>query len=48
MSRDYMLYIKDIIEAIDKIDEFVGDMEFNEFLEDEKTNNSTKPKLMLS
>ena len=27
-----MLYIKDIIEAIDKIDEFVGDMEFNEFL----------------
>jgi len=37
MRRDYSLYIQDILECIEKIDEFVGDMAYDEFIEDEKT-----------
>lgn len=40
MKRDYKLYIKDILECIDKIKSFVGEMSFEEFMKDEKTKSA--------
>ena len=40
MKRDYGLYVKDILEAIESIESFVGDMDFNEFLNDDKTKSA--------
>jgi uncharacterized protein with HEPN domain len=37
MKRDYKLFVKDILDAIDNIEEFVGNMEYREFMEDDKT-----------
>ncbi len=37
MTRDYRLFVKDIMEAIQDIEAFVGDMEFNAFQADRKT-----------
>ncbi|ATZ61667.2 MAG: DUF86 domain-containing protein [Methanosarcinales archaeon Met12] len=45
MKRDYNLYLKDILSAIDKIDEFIGDMNFDEFVADDKTNSAVARKL---
>ena len=36
MKRDYSLYIKDILDCIERVEEFVGDMNFDEFLVDDK------------
>ena len=36
--RDVSLYIKDILDAIRDIHEFVGDMEIDEFMDDKKTS----------
>lgn len=33
MKRDYVIYIKDILDAIDGIEEFVRGMKFNKFFE---------------
>ena len=38
MKREYKLFIEDIKKSIAKIDEFVGDMDFNDFVRDEKTS----------
>jgi len=35
--RDYKLYFKDILEAMESIEQFVGDMSFEDFKEDDKT-----------
>jgi len=35
--RDYKLYLKDILEAIESIEKFVEDISFEEFREDDKT-----------
>jgi len=35
--RDYTLYLKDILEAMESIEKFVGDMSFENFREDDKT-----------
>ena len=35
--RDYKLYFKDILEAMESIEKFVGDMTFEDFREDDKT-----------
>ncbi len=37
MTRDFSLFIKDIIEAIDDIENFIGDMNFEAFSSDRKT-----------
>lgn len=43
--RDYSLYIKDILECIDKIEEFVSDMSYDEFVADDKTSSAVIHKL---
>ena len=40
MKRDYKLFIKDILECINKIENFVGEMSFDEFMRDEKTKSA--------
>ena len=37
MKRDYNFYLKDILKAIESIEEFVKDMDFKEFQRDDKT-----------
>ncbi len=38
--RDYYLYLTDILNAIESIESFVGDMDFQDFLRDEKTKSA--------
>jgi len=45
MKRDYGLYIKDIRDSILKIEEFVGNMSYKEFVEDDKTSSAVVRKL---
>ena len=45
MKRDYSLYIKDILDCIERVEEFVGDMNFDEFLVDDKTSSAVVRKL---
>ncbi len=45
MKRDFTLYLKDILEAINFIEEFISDMSFDEFKKDEKTSSATVRKL---
>lgn len=40
MKRDPRIFINDILECIAKIEKFVGDMNFEEFLKDEKTKSA--------
>lgn len=40
MKRDYKLFLKDILVCIDKIEKFVGEMSFDEFINDEKTKSA--------
>lgn len=37
MKRNHTLFINDILEAINKIEEFVGDMNYEKFTADDKT-----------
>ena len=39
-KRDYQLFIKDIVDAMDHIGEFVGDMALDELEADEKTSSA--------
>ena len=36
MNRDYVLFVEDIIDAIEKIEQFVAGMSFDDFVGDEK------------
>lgn len=45
MRRDYALFIQDILEAMQRIQEFVGDMTFAEFSADDKTQSAVVRKL---
>jgi len=45
MKRDYMLYINDILDSILKIEEFVSDMNYKEFVDDDKTSSAVVRKL---
>ncbi|MCD6484502.1 MAG: DUF86 domain-containing protein [Candidatus Odinarchaeota archaeon] len=45
MKRDYTLYIKDIIDAISKIEEFIEGMSFKDFVSDDKTSSAVIRKL---
>ncbi len=39
MKRDYGLYLKDILECIDRIEEFIAGIDFDQFVEDDKTTS---------
>lgn len=45
MKRDVTLYMKDVIDSIDKIYEFIKGINYHKFLEDEKTNCAVVRKL---
>lgn len=40
MKRDYKLFVKDIIDAMESIEEFVGNMTLKELKADEKTSSA--------
>lgn len=40
MNRDYSLFIKDILQAINDIESFVGTADFNAFSSDKKTRSA--------
>jgi len=40
MTRDYKLFIKDIVEAIKDIEVFIGEMDYEGFLRDKKTQKA--------
>ena len=40
MTRDFSLFIKDILEAINDIENFIGDMNFESFSSDRKTRTA--------
>lgn len=45
MKRDYRLFIEDILDCIEKIEQFVGDLSFDEFVKDDKTSSAVVRKL---
>ena len=45
MNRDYRLFIKDIVDAIESIEKFVVGMDFEEFKNDDKTVSAVVRKL---
>lgn len=40
-KRDYRDYVDDILDSVNDVDNFVGEMEFKDFKEDKKTINAT-------
>jgi len=40
MRRNYKLFIKDVLDSMKKIEDFIGDMSFEEFIKDEKTKSA--------
>jgi uncharacterized protein with HEPN domain len=40
MKRDYSLFLKDILQAIENIESFIGDMDFDAFFLDKKTRGA--------
>ncbi len=40
MKRDYKLFLRDTIEAMESIEDFLGDMTLNEFKKDDKTSSA--------
>lgn len=45
MRREYKLFIKDILDAIKDIEEFIGEMNFDEFYGDDKTRSAVVLKI---
>jgi uncharacterized protein with HEPN domain len=45
--RDAETHVRDIIESIDYIDEFVGSMDFAAYQDDEKTKSAVERKLQI-
>ncbi len=45
MKRDYRLFIKDILDSIEKIEEFIKGMDFKEFVKDNRTTSAVVRKL---
>jgi uncharacterized protein with HEPN domain len=43
--RDYVVYLKDILEAITAIEQFIGSMAYDEFSKDDKTISAVTRKL---
>jgi len=42
MKRNHKLFVKDILDCLEKIDEFIGGMDFEKFMEDDKTKSQRK------
>ena len=40
MKRDYRLFLRDIIDAMNAIEEFVAGMDFENFIADDKTTSA--------
>jgi len=40
-KRDYLLYIEDIVESIDAINEYLQEMDYEKFHNDRKTYSAT-------
>jgi uncharacterized protein with HEPN domain len=40
MKRNYTLYLKDILQCINSIEEFVNKMDFKDFIADDKTSSA--------
>ena len=40
MKRDYSLFLKDILSAIDSIEEFIGGLSYDDLLNDDKTSSA--------
>ncbi|MCL5987074.1 MAG: DUF86 domain-containing protein [Actinobacteria bacterium] len=45
MKREYRLFLKDIVAAIGKIEEFIAGMDFDEFVTDDRTASAVIRKL---
>ncbi|NJD52445.1 MAG: DUF86 domain-containing protein [Candidatus Methanoperedens sp.] len=45
MIRNYKLFVIDILDAIDKIGEFIGNMDYGEFIQDDKTSTAIVKKI---
>lgn len=45
MKRNYALFIKDILECINKIEKFIENINFDEFVKDDKTSSAVIRKL---
>lgn len=45
MKREYRLFVKDVLEAMEKIEEFIGDLDYEEFVKDDKTASAVVRKL---
>ncbi len=45
MKRDFKLYLRDIVDSVDSVEEFIGNIDFEDFLEDNKTNSAVVWKL---
>ena len=45
MKRNHKLFVKDILDCMEKIDEFIASMDFEKFMEDDKTKSAVVRKL---
>jgi uncharacterized protein with HEPN domain len=45
MIRDHKLFIQDILDCVQKIEEFIGDMKYEDFVRDDKTSSAVVRKL---
>jgi uncharacterized protein with HEPN domain len=45
MKRDYRLYIKDILDCIEKIEEFTAGMDYEDFVENDLVSSAVIRKL---
>lgn len=47
MTRDYTLFVKDILDAIKAVEKFVGKLSYKEFLKDEKAKSAVVWKIQV-
>ena len=45
MKRNISLFIRDILDCMSKIEEFIGDMSFDDFVKDDRTSSAVIRKL---
>lgn len=45
MKRDYRLFIEDILDSIEKVEEFTANMGYEDFMKDDKTKSAVVMKL---
>jgi uncharacterized protein with HEPN domain len=47
MTRDYTLFIKDILDAVKAIEKFIGNASYKSFIKDEKTRSAVVWKIQI-